>query len=93
MTTNYFYIEKIYNLIQKNIISLLKYTFLSPVIIFIAAWPCTEYFPGIIAHFIIALSASIFFSTSTYFFLSQNTNLYIENLLSTFQDLAKKGTK
>ena len=93
MTNNYFYIETIYNLIRINIISLLKYTFLSPVIIFIAAWPCTEYFPGIIAHFIIALSASIFFSTSTYFFLSQNTNLYIENLLITFQDLAKKGTK
>ena len=62
MTTNYFYIEKIYNLIRINIISLLKYTFLSPVIIFIAAWPCTEYFPGIIAHFIIALSASVFSS-------------------------------
>ena len=82
-----------YNLIRNNIISILKYTFLSPVIIFIAAWPCTEYFPGIIAHFIISLSASIFFTISTYFFLSQNTNLYGEILFNTFQDLTKKVTK
>jgi len=85
--------SKAYIVLEKNILTLLKYNFLSPIIILIGAWPCTPYFPGVGFHFLIAIFTGLLFIGTSYFFLINNPESYEKVQLNKLKIFTKTTTK
>ena len=87
------FLRKAYIVLEKNKLTLLRYYFLSPIVVLIGAWPCSPYFPGVIFHFLIAVSAGFLFIVTNYFFLTKKEDSFGEIQLNKFKIFTKNKIK